>query len=87
MNLNLLFNFSKQASTVVAWNFHESYSIFHLFRLFETFILLYGYISEIITPICESDATRTSNFRHKNIMRLTVCHFNRIITSVTLQMA
>jgi len=32
ISLNLLFNFSKQAITVVASNFHKSYSTFHLFR-------------------------------------------------------
>jgi len=44
-----------------------------------------GYISEITRPICESDATKTSNFHHMNTMRLTslepYCHF------VALQMA
>jgi len=31
ISLNRLFNFSKQASTVVASNFHESYSTFQAF--------------------------------------------------------
>jgi len=34
IRLNLLFNFSKQASTVVASNFHESYSTFQTFYNF-----------------------------------------------------
>jgi len=38
MRLNLLFKFTKQASTVIASNVHESFSIFHLFRLFGTSI-------------------------------------------------
>jgi len=78
ITLNLLFNFSKQARTVETSNFHKSYYTFHLFGLFATFNLL-GEISEITTPICETDVTRTSNFHHKNIMRLTSlelnCHF------------
>ena len=32
IRLNLLFNFSKQASSVVASNFHKSCSTYHLFR-------------------------------------------------------
>jgi len=37
---NLLFNFSKQASTVVASKFHKNYPTFHLFRfLFRDAIL------------------------------------------------
>jgi len=31
IGVNLLFNFSKQASTVVAWNFHEHFSTFQTF--------------------------------------------------------
>jgi len=42
----LLFNFSKQACTVIASNSHKSYFAFHLFRLLATFNLL-GYISEL----------------------------------------
>jgi len=52
ISLNLLFNFSKQASTEVASNFHESYSTF---KNFATFNML-DYISEITTPFCEIDA-------------------------------
>jgi len=33
ISLNLLFNFSKQASTAVASNFHKSYSTYHLSRI------------------------------------------------------
>jgi len=55
ISLNLLFQFTKQASTVITSNFHESFSIFHLFRL-DNFNLL-GYISEITTPVCETGAT------------------------------
>jgi len=40
INLNLLFNFSKQAGTAIASNFHKSYSTLHRFRLFATFNLL-----------------------------------------------
>jgi len=36
IRLNLLFNFTKQANTVIASNFHERFSSFHLFRLFAT---------------------------------------------------
>jgi len=54
---NLLFNFSKQASTAVV-SYHKSYSTLYLIRFFATFNLL-RYISEITTPICEIDATRT----------------------------
>jgi len=53
---NLLYNFSKQASTVIASNVHKGHSTFHLFRLFATFNLL-GYISETTTPVCEIDGT------------------------------
>jgi len=70
--LNLLFNFSKQTSTVADSSFHE---ITPLFRLFTTFNLL-GYISEITASICEIDATRTS---------WGLLHLNQIVTSVTLQ--
>jgi len=40
MSLNLLFNFSKQASSLVALSVHENYSTLHLFRIFETLDLL-----------------------------------------------
>jgi len=56
ISLNLLNNFTKQTSTVIASKFHKSYSTFHLFGLFATFNLL-GYISEITTAVCEIDAT------------------------------
>jgi len=60
---NLVFNFSKQASTVVALNCHKSYSSFHLFRfLFHDAIF----------------TTRVSR---------GLLHLNKIVTSVTLQMA
>jgi len=40
--LSLLFNFSKQASAVVASNFHEIYYIFQLFKVFNfEFVRLY----------------------------------------------
>jgi len=39
-NSKLLFNFSKQASSVVAANFYESYSTFQTFRKFQ-FVTLY----------------------------------------------
>jgi len=75
---NLRFYFLKQASTVVASNFHESYSTLHLFRLFATFSLL-GYISEITRPICETDTIilvsvifHDAIFTTINIMRLTL---------------
>jgi len=62
ISLNLLFNFSKQASTAVASNFHKSYYTFHLFRfLFHDAIF----------------TTRASR----------LLHLNKIVTSVTLQMA
>jgi len=38
ISLNLLFDFTKQESTVIATNFHERFSIFYLFRLFATLI-------------------------------------------------
>jgi len=38
IRLNLIFNFTKQASTVAASNFHKRFSIFHLFRLVATLI-------------------------------------------------
>jgi len=38
--LLVLFNFSKQASSVVAANFYESYSTFQTFRKFQ-FVTLY----------------------------------------------
>jgi len=89
ISLNLLFNFSKQASrpAVVASNVHESYSTLHLFRLFATFNLL-GYISEITTPICEIDAlTLVSVVLHDAIFSTTTpwdsLHLNHIVTSVT----
>jgi len=71
ISLNLRFNFSKQASTVVASNVHESYSTYHLFILFATFNLL-GTISEITTPICEIDAiTLFSVVSHDEIFTTT----------------
>jgi len=39
-SLNLLFNFSKQASAVIASNFHGSYFTFHTFCNFQ-FVRLY----------------------------------------------
>jgi len=56
ISLNLLFNFSNQATTVIPQMSIKSYSTFHLFRLFATFNLS-GYISEITAPVCEIDAT------------------------------
>jgi len=62
-SVNLLFHFSKQASTAVASKFHKSYSTFHLFRfLFRDAIF----------------TTRVSR---------RLLHLNKIVTSVTLQMA
>ena len=52
ISLKLLHNFSKQASSVVAANFYESYSTSHFFANFR----LLGYISEITTPMCDIDA-------------------------------
>jgi len=40
ISLKLLFNFSKQASSVVASNFYESYSTFQTFCKFQ-FVRLY----------------------------------------------
>jgi len=51
ISLKLLFNFSKQSSSVVAANFYESYSTSHFFSNFR----LLGYISEIKRPICDID--------------------------------
>jgi len=38
IRLNLLCNFTKQASIVMASNFHRLFSTFHLYRLFATLI-------------------------------------------------
>ena len=87
VNLNILHNFSKQASTVVS----SKYSTFHLFGLFATFIFL-DYILEITKPSCEIDAIiLVSVVFHDAIVTIRVSlrllHLNQIITSVTLQMA
>ena len=69
ISLNLLFNFPKQASTVVASNVLRK--LFH-FRLFATFNLL-GHISEITTPTCDIDAiTLVSEVFHDAIITTRV---------------
>jgi len=89
ISLNLLFNFSKQATTVVASKRLRK----PLFRLLAAFSLL-DCISEISTPICDTDAiTHVSAIFHDAISTTTtrtsrvLLHLNQIVTSVTLQMA
>jgi len=57
ISLNLLFNFSKQATAVVVSNFYKSYSTFHHFRFFATFNLLgYIYLRKYHTNLRKIDA-------------------------------
>jgi len=87
ISLKLLFNFSKQASSVVAANL---YKVIPLFRIFANFNLL-GYISEITTPISNIEAIIfVSVVFHEAIFTTRtswgLLHLNQIATYVTLQM-
>ena len=87
VNLNILHNFSKQASAVVTSKLLH----FPPFQTFRNFHLL-GYISEITKHIREIDAIIfVSVVFHDAIVTtrtsLRLLHLNQIVTSVTLQMA
>jgi len=98
LNLNILYNFSKQTSTVVNNKYNKITSTavtsklihFPPFLTFRNFHFL-GYISEITKPISEIDTIiLVSVVIHLAvatiITSLRLLHLNQFVTSVTLQM-
>jgi len=55
ITLNILFNFSKQASSL-----KHPRNLLHFSDFLQLNFNLLGWISDITTPICETDVTRTS---------------------------